>query len=175
MYHRPMLGRVVWGLGSILLVSSSNTFAADFTSSVSPKEGWKLAADAKDVLIYSRAHADSNLKEFKAIGSIDAPAYAVHAVIDDFENYPKFMSRSPRIRAINVSQTGLRMRSPMILLFNKYSSLWITTRKTSAEIANFRDIVNAKKTMIVLLRRLPTIGTSPQRKVTAMSSGACGI
>ena len=54
MYHRPMLGRVLSGLGSILLVSSSNTFAADFSSSVSPKEGWKLAADAKDVLIYSR-------------------------------------------------------------------------------------------------------------------------
>jgi hypothetical protein len=95
-----MLGRILSGLGSILLVSSSNTFAADFSSSVSPKEGWKLAADAKDVLIYSRPHTDSNLKEFKAIGSIDAPAYAVHAVIDDFENYPKFMPYTFECRLI---------------------------------------------------------------------------
>ena len=51
-----------------------------------------------------------------------------------------------------MSQTGLRIRSPMILLFSKYSSLWITMRKTSAEIASFRDIVNAKKMMIVLLK-----------------------
>ena len=27
------------------------------------------------------------MKEFRAIGSIDAPTYAVHAVIDDFEDY----------------------------------------------------------------------------------------
>jgi len=67
-YHRAMLCRVLSGLGSILLVSGSNTFAADFSSSVSPKQGWKLAADAKDVIIFSRPHAYSNLKEFKAIG-----------------------------------------------------------------------------------------------------------
>jgi len=84
-YHRPVLCRVLSGLGTILLVSGSNAFAADFTSSVNPKEGWKLATDAKDVIIYSRPHAESNLKEFKAIGFIDAPSYAVHAVIDDFE------------------------------------------------------------------------------------------
>ena len=100
MYHRAMLCRILSGLGSILLLSSSNTFAAEFSSSVSPKEGWKLAADAKDVLIYSRPHADSNLKEFKAIGFIDAPSYAVHAIIDDFENYPKFMPYTVQCRLI---------------------------------------------------------------------------
>ena len=99
-YHRAMFCRVLSGLGSILLLSGSNTFAAEFSSSVSPKEGWKLAADAKDVLIYSRPHADSNLKEFKAIGFIDAPSYAVHAVIDDFENYPKFMPYTVECRLI---------------------------------------------------------------------------
>jgi Polyketide cyclase / dehydrase and lipid transport len=100
MYHRAMLCRVLSGLGSILLLSGSDTFAAEFSSSVSSKEGWKLAADAKDVLTYSRPHADSNLKEFKAIGFIDAPSYAVHAVIDDFENYPKFMPYTVECRLI---------------------------------------------------------------------------
>jgi hypothetical protein len=91
MYHRRMLCRLLPALGTIFLVSVSNIIAGDFSSSVSPKDGWKLAADAKEVIIYSRPHGDSNLKEFKAIGSIDAPSCAVHAVIDDFENYPKFM------------------------------------------------------------------------------------
>lgn len=99
-YHRAMFCRVLSGLGSLLLVSSSNSFAADFSSSVSPKEGWKLAADAKDVIIYSRPHAESNLKEFKAIGFIDEPSSAVHAVIDDFENYPKFMPYTVECRVI---------------------------------------------------------------------------
>lgn len=99
-YHRAMLCRILSGLGITLLVSGSTTFAADFSSSVSPKEGWKLTADAKDVIIYSRPHADSNLKEFKAIGSIDAPSHAVCAVIDDFENYPKFMPYTVECRLI---------------------------------------------------------------------------
>jgi len=99
-YHRAMLFRVLPSFGLILLFSGSNSFAAEFSSSVSPKEGWKLAADAKDVLIYSRPHAESNLKEFKAIGFIDAPSSAVGAVIDDFENYPKFMPYTVECRLI---------------------------------------------------------------------------
>src|SRR5437016_802581 len=95
-----MLCRVLPGFGLILLVSGWNTFGAEFSSAVSPKDGWKLAADAKEVIIYSRPHTDSNLKEFKAIGSIDASSYAVHAVIDDFENYPKFMPYTIECRLI---------------------------------------------------------------------------
>jgi hypothetical protein len=116
-YRRAVLCRVLSGLGSILLVSSSNIFAADFCSSVSPKDGWKLAADAKEVIIYSRPHADSNLKEFKAIGSIDAPSYAVGAVIDDFENYPKFMPYTLECRLLKHegdSVIGYQRLSPKI-------------------------------------------------------------
>ena len=100
MYGRAMLCRVLSGLGSILLFSGSNTFAAEFSSSVSPKEGWKLAADAK----YALTSHDDELVAIaitKApIGFIDAPSYAVHAVIDDFENYPKFMPYTLECRLI---------------------------------------------------------------------------
>jgi len=116
-YHRPVLCRVLSGLGTILLVSGSNAFAADFSSSVNPKEGWKLATDAKDVIIYSRPHAESNLKEFKAIGFIDAPSSAVGAVIDDFENYPKFMPYTLECRLIKRegdSVIGYQRVSPKI-------------------------------------------------------------
>jgi hypothetical protein len=116
-YHRPMLCRVLPGFGLILLVSGSNTFAADLSSSVNPKEGWKLAADAKDVIIYSRPHAESTLKEFKAIGTIDAPSSAVGAVIDDFENYPKFMPYTSECRLIKHegdSVIGYQRVSPKI-------------------------------------------------------------
>jgi hypothetical protein len=113
-----MLCRVLSGLGSILLVYGSNTFAADSSSSVNPQEGWKLATDAKDVIIYSRPHAESNLKEFRAIGFIDAPASAVHAVIDDFENYPKFMPYTAECRLIKRegdSVIGYQRLSPKII------------------------------------------------------------
>lgn len=117
MYHRPMLCRVLPSFGLILLCSGSNTFAADPTSAVNPKEGWKLATDAKDVIIYSRPHAESNLKEFKAIGFIDAPSSAVGAVIDDFENYPKFMPYTLECRLIKRegdSVIGYQRVSPKI-------------------------------------------------------------
>jgi Polyketide cyclase / dehydrase and lipid transport len=124
MYRPVVLWRVLSGLGSILIVSGSNTFAADFTSSVSPKDGWKLAADAKKVIIYSRSHADSNLKEFKAIGSIDAPSYAVGAVIDDFENYPKFMPYTLECRLVKRegdSVIGYQRLSPKICADRDYT------------------------------------------------------
>ncbi len=83
--------RILPGLMSIFVVGGSTAFADDVSHSVDPSEGWKLAVETKDVAIYSRSHADSRLKEFRAIGPIDAPACAVHAVIDDLENYPSFM------------------------------------------------------------------------------------
>ena len=119
-----MLCRALSGFGAILLVSGSNTSAAEFTSSVSPQEGWKLAADAKDVMIYSRPHAESNLKEFKAIGFIDAPSSAVHAVIDDFENYPKFMPYTLECRLIKRegdSVIGYQRLSPKIVEDRDYT------------------------------------------------------
>jgi hypothetical protein len=117
MYHRGMLCRALPALGSILLISGSNIFAGDLSSAVSPKDGWTLAADMKDVIIYSRPHPDSRLKEFKAIGSIDASTCAVHAVIDDFENYPKFMPYILECRLIKRegdSMIGYQRLSPKI-------------------------------------------------------------
>jgi Polyketide cyclase / dehydrase and lipid transport len=56
-----------------------------------PKDEWQLAKQANGVTIYSRLHSGSKLKEFKAVGEIDAASKTVHAVIDDFENYSNFM------------------------------------------------------------------------------------
>jgi hypothetical protein len=86
-----MKRRLLQGVVLVLSGITAEAFGAEFSSSVSPGEGWKLNDRSKDVAIYSRPHAGSALKEFRAIGSIDAPTWAVHAVIDDFENYPNFM------------------------------------------------------------------------------------
>ena len=93
MYYRRMRWRTLAGFMPVFLLAGAipKTFGAEFSNSVNPNEGWKLTSGSKDVAIYSRTHAGSKLKEFRAIGSIDAPTYAVHAVIEDFENYPGFM------------------------------------------------------------------------------------
>src|SRR5580704_4501975 len=64
------------------------------------KEDWKLAKQANGVAIYSRLHSGSHLKEFKAIGEIDAPSQAVYKVIDDVEAYPTFMPYTAEARVI---------------------------------------------------------------------------
>jgi Polyketide cyclase / dehydrase and lipid transport len=79
------------GFVLLLFGIAITALGAESSSSVNPNEGWKPASGSKDVAIYSRARAGSSLKEFRAIGAIDAPTSAVHAVLDDFENYPSFM------------------------------------------------------------------------------------
>ena len=54
-------------------------------------DGWKLATERNGVTIYSRPHAGSSLKEFKAVGEIAAPSRAVCDVIEDVDAYPSFM------------------------------------------------------------------------------------
>jgi hypothetical protein len=109
--------RIFHGLMSIFLVGGSSGLADEVSHSVNPSEGWKLAVETKDVAIYSRPHTDSRLKEFRAIGAIDAPTCAVHAVIDDFENYPNFMPYTTECRLIkreSDSIVGYQRLSPRI-------------------------------------------------------------
>jgi hypothetical protein len=54
-------------------------------------KGWTVASNGAGITLYSRVHAGSSLKEFKAIGDIDASSKAVHQVIDDVDSYPLFM------------------------------------------------------------------------------------
>jgi polyketide cyclase/dehydrase/lipid transport protein len=86
------------GLMPVLLAASSTIVAAEESSNV--ESGWKLAVRDKEVEIYSRPHPGSPLKEFKAIGPVEAPTHAVCAVIDDFQNYPKFMPSVTECRVI---------------------------------------------------------------------------
>ncbi|MDQ6938811.1 MAG: START domain-containing protein [Verrucomicrobiota bacterium] len=60
-------------------------------SSAMAEEGWKEESDAKGVVIQSRLRPGSSLKEFRAVGAIEATPAKVFAVIDDAESYAGFM------------------------------------------------------------------------------------
>ena len=64
------------------------------------QDDWKLANNSKELTIYSRVRSGSKLKEFKAVGGIDAPSQAVRAVIDDIEAYPSFVPYVTECRLI---------------------------------------------------------------------------
>src|SRR2546430_1311456 len=65
-----------------------------------PTKDWALVKQTNGVAIYSRPHEGSNLKEFKAIGEIDATTETVHKVIDDVEAYTSFMPYTAECRVI---------------------------------------------------------------------------
>jgi hypothetical protein len=119
-----MLCRILPALVSIFFICDSSAFAVELSSSVNVEDGWRLALETKSVVIYSRPHTDSRLKEFKAIGPIDAPTWAVHAVIDDFENYPNFMPYTAECRLIKRdvnSIVGYQRLSPKICADRDYT------------------------------------------------------
>jgi hypothetical protein len=68
---------------------------------------WTLAKQVNGVAIYSRPHPGSKLKEFKAIGEIDANNKTVHNVIDDVEAYASFMPYTAECRVIARKQDSI--------------------------------------------------------------------
>ena len=120
-YHRAVRQRIFRGLILIFFAGSPTVFAAVDSSD----EGWTLAGVRENnVAIYSRARRGSPLKEFKAVGAIDAPTYAVCAVIDDFQNYPKFMPFMTDCRVIrrdSDSIVGYQRLSPKVCADRDYT------------------------------------------------------
>jgi len=75
-------------------------FATESIQPTNPNDGWKFVKESGGVSLYSRARAGTALKEFKAVGEIDAPTRAVHNVIDDLDSYPSFMPYTAECRLI---------------------------------------------------------------------------
>jgi hypothetical protein len=122
MYHRAVCQRVCQGLMSILFAGCPSLLAAENPGSADAT--WKLTVHDKDLEIYSRPRAGSPHKEFKAVGTIDAPSRAVGAVIDDFENYPKFMPFTTECRLVKQdgdTMIGYQRLSPKICADRDYT------------------------------------------------------
>jgi hypothetical protein len=85
---------------SLVVLAGALRLLADPCSSVDAKDGWKLATNSNEVMIYSRVRSGSPLKEFRAVGGIDARTGAVHGVIDDIESYSSFMPYLAECRLI---------------------------------------------------------------------------
>lgn len=87
-------------LAFVCVAAASTAIAEESIQSVNPDDGWKLHTKSDGVAIYERIRAGTSLKEFRAIGDIDAATTKVHAVIDDIENYSKFMPYTVECRLI---------------------------------------------------------------------------
>src|SRR6266487_4863702 len=92
--------RILCPIATVLVLAGTAALRAQPTGSVNPSEGWKLTTQSKGVAIHARPHPGSSLKEFRAVGEIDAPSGTVHAVIDDLDNYSDLMPYVAECRLI---------------------------------------------------------------------------
>ena len=65
-----------------------------------PAKDWTPVKQTNGVAIYSRPHSGSHLREFKAVGEIDAAPKTVHNVLDDVEAYSSFMPYTKECRVL---------------------------------------------------------------------------
>jgi hypothetical protein len=84
----------------LLLVAVPAFCLASGAAPFSTSNGWTLSSESSGITLYSRLRPGSSLKEFQAVGEIDAPAHAVHNVIDDIDAYPSFMPFTAECRLI---------------------------------------------------------------------------
>lgn len=54
-------------------------------------DGWMLAVRQQELTVFERARKGSDLREIKAIGLLEAPPVVIKRVIDDVDEYPRFM------------------------------------------------------------------------------------
>lgn len=98
------------GLGALLAILSGLPFASFASSPAAPSgtsDGWKVDSQKGGVTIYSRPRAGSKLKEFKAVGEIEAPTRAVQNVLVDVEAYTSFMPFTTECRVVKREENSL--------------------------------------------------------------------
>ena len=106
-YCRGMERRQLPAILLVLTGMISACLASGPTVQSATNDGWKLGSESGGVALSSRLRPGSSLKEFKAVGAIDAPTRAVHCVIDDFENYPSFMPYMAECRLVKTENDSI--------------------------------------------------------------------
>lgn len=72
-----------------------------------PLGEWNVTKQSSDLVVWSRLRPGSRIKEFKALGQIDAPPSVVNAVLNDFEAYSKFMPYTAECRVMKRDEHSL--------------------------------------------------------------------
>ncbi|MGZ3885761.1 MAG: START domain-containing protein, partial [Bacteroidia bacterium] len=70
----------------------------------SQKEAWKLKKEENGIAVYSRKTANSDFRELKSVGDVQASLHTIVALLYDFENYTEWVYRcgkSSTLKKIN--------------------------------------------------------------------------
>jgi ribosome-associated toxin RatA of RatAB toxin-antitoxin module len=74
-----------------LLIATACLATSGGAVSAEDEAKWNPVLQAPDLTVYERMRKDTVLREFKAVGLIAMPPEVVRRVLDDVEEYPRFM------------------------------------------------------------------------------------
>lgn len=74
-----------------LLIAAACLASSCGAVSAEEEAKWNPVSQAPDLTVYERMRKDSVLREFKAVGLIAMPPEVVRRVLDDVDEYPRFM------------------------------------------------------------------------------------
>ncbi len=96
-----LLAGAIFSLAVIAPVQKS---AGEDSEKATPEKGspneWKDEANSRGVLVQSRPHPGSSVKEYRGVGLVAAPPSVVFAVLNDSEAYPSFMPYTSECRVL---------------------------------------------------------------------------
>jgi len=65
------------------------------------EDGWSVTSRSPEITVYERVRKGSALREFKAVGVMAVPPAVIKRVIDDVDQYPRFMPYVIEARVIS--------------------------------------------------------------------------
>jgi len=85
----------------IFIRMASPGFAEPPPPAAGADEGWALVSKSEKLTIYSRPRKDTGIMEVKAVGVIEAAPAVAKRVLDDTDEYPRFMPYVTESRVIS--------------------------------------------------------------------------
>lgn len=102
-------------------------------------EGWVKAAETDGITVFTRDKPGSEVKEMKALGTIDAPPDAVWKVLRD---YPKYKERMPYTEVASVVAT--EDGGKVTYFYSKISAPFVSKRDYTLKIVDESDWKDGK-------------------------------
>lgn len=124
------------------MVFAFTCLGAPVTPAVEDGAPWTVATQGSDLIVYERVRKGSDLREFKAVGTIAAPPAAVKRVLDDVEAYPRFMPYVAEARVLSrdaKSRVSYQRLAPPLVGDRDYTIRVHTETLKGADGVGFRN------------------------------------
>jgi hypothetical protein len=95
---------------------------------VAGEDDWTVAKRSPEITVYERTRKGSALREFKAVGVMAAPPEVIKRVIDDVDEYPRFMPYVTEARVI--SRDG-----PNLVSYQRISPPFVSDRDYTLRVS----------------------------------------